>query len=187
MIPARIRISGKLPLGLDIVCRDLGITLEMTETPLPLVQTIEATWNQYPTAVNTVQQFRQIFDTYLLQQHGFSPLRTKRQQDHTFGHLLGYNRDPAWQLPALRSLLPAHPATINQQGEVEFDGLHFQDDILTFFPTTAVTLRPSEHSEATAWIYLDGEILCEAKAHELRRADGTYRPRRPRGRSRFID
>lgn len=54
--------------------------------------------------------------------------------------------------------------------------------LLTLFPNTPVTLRQSEHSEATTWIYLDGETLCEAKARELRRPDGTYRTRLPRGR-----
>jgi hypothetical protein len=116
-----------------------------------------------------------------------APLRAKRQSDREFAGLLGYNRDPAWQLPALRLLLPAHQSIINNQGEVEFDGLHFQDDLLTLFPNTPVTLRQSEYSEATAWIYLDDEILSEARARELRRPDGTYRTRLPSGRSRLTD
>jgi len=58
---------------------------------------------------------------------------------------------------------------------------------MMLFPGTPVTLRCSEQSEAIAWIYLNGEILCEAKARELRRPDGTYRARLPRGRSRFTD
>ena len=162
-------------------------------------------------AIFTKQQFRLTFDTYLCRLHDFGPLRTKRQHDRAVAGLLGYNRDSTWQLPALCSLLPAHPTIINHQGEGEFNGLHFQDDLLTLFPTIAVTLRSSEHSAATvwidldgeiarqlfvrdasiqaatAWIDLDGEILCEVKARELRRPDGTYRSRRPSGRSRLTN
>jgi hypothetical protein len=71
----------------------------------------------------TEQRFRLTLDTYLSRLHGFGPLRTKRQRDREFAGLLGYNRDPAWQLPALRALLPVHQSIINNQGEVEFDGI----------------------------------------------------------------
>jgi hypothetical protein len=165
----------------------VNVTAPESQPLHPLASTIQAAWSDHATAMFTEQQFRLTFDTYLYRLHGFGPLRTKRQYDRDFAGLLGYNRDLAWQLPALRSILPVRQSTTNNQGEVEFDGLHFHDELLTLFPNTPVTLRQSEHSEATAWIYLDGEILCEAKAHELRRPDGTYRTRLPRGRSRLTD
>lgn len=99
---------------------------------------------------------------------------------------MGYNRDPAWQLPALQ-LLPTDTGVIDAHGAVAWDGLHFADELLTLFPHTDVTLRLSQHSEATAWVYIDGAIVCEAKARELRRADATYRTRRPPGQSRLIE
>ncbi len=184
-VPERMCVIGDVPLGLDILCRTLNITLEIADAELPLVRTIESAWDDQHVSLFTEQQFRLTFDTYLYRLHGFGPLRTKRQRDREFAGLLGYNRDPAWQLPALRSLLPIHRMTINNQGEIEFDGLHFQDDLLMLFPNTSVILRQSEQSEATAWIYVDDEILCEAKARELRRADGTYRTYRPVGASRL--
>lgn len=186
-VPERLYVNGDISSSLGLICCELGIVLEVTDVQLPLASTIETAWRDHTTAMFTEQQFRLTFDTYLHRVHGFGPLRTQRQRDREFAGLLGYNRDPAWQLPALRSLLPAHQSMINSEGKIEFDGLHFEDELLTLFPNTPVTLRQSEHSEATAWIYLDGEILCEAKARELRRPDGTYRTRLPRGRSRLTD
>jgi len=89
--------------------------------------------------------------------------------------LIGYNRDPAWQMPALRVLLPAYEGVVDAHGEVECEGMHYAADLLSLFCHQPVALRLSQHSEATAWVYLDGEILCEAKARELRRKDDTYR------------
>jgi hypothetical protein len=184
-VPERLYVMGDMPPGLDLICDELGIELEVMDMQLPLISAIESSWAGQAMTTFTEQQFQLTFDTYLHRLHGFGPLRMRRQKNHEFTHLLGYNRDPAWQFPALRSILPAHQATINHQGEVEFDGLHFQDELLRLFPNTSIMLRQSEHSEATAWIDLDGEILCEAKAHELRRADGTYRAYRPVGASRL--
>ena len=82
-------------------------------------------------------------------------------------------------IPALRQLLPVHPGTIDADGAVEFDGLHYEDDLLKYWPGHRVQLRRSEQAEATAWVYLDGEVLCQAMARELRRKDGTHRPNRP--------
>jgi hypothetical protein len=184
--PKRLGVVGALPPGLDVLGRELDITVEVMDVQPPLVSQIEAVW-EYAKTTFTEQQFRLTFDTYLHRQHGFGPQRAKRDRAREFAGLIGYNRDPAWQLPVLQTLLVEHEAVIDSQGEVELAGLHFQNELLALFPNTPVTLRLSEHSEATAWIYLDGEILCEANARELRRADGTYRTRLPKGRSRLAD
>jgi hypothetical protein len=168
-----------------MTCRDLDILLERADSQPLLATTIASDWDAQTRATFTEQQFRLTFDTYLHRMHGFGPLRVMRQRNHEFAGLLGYNRDPAWQLPALRSLLPVHQATISAAGDVAFDGLHFCDDVLTLFPDMPITLRLSQQSAAAAWIYLDDEILCEAKARELRRTDGTYRSARPLGSSRL--
>jgi hypothetical protein len=186
-LPNRLHIIDGTPPGLEVICRELDIVLELGETPPPLMNAIEAAWYNRPAELFTRHQFQLTFDTYLHRLHGFGPLRTRRQKNYEFAHLLGYNRDPAWQLSALRSLLPIHHATIEATGDVVLEGLHFDDNLLMLFPGMPVTVRYSEESEATAWVYLNSEILCEAKARELRRPDGTYRTRLPSRRSRFTD
>lgn len=101
------------------------------------------------------------------------------ERDHTFRSHLGYNRDPAWQFPALRLLLPEHEAQVDEHGEITHGGLHYTEELLALFPGASVTLRSSLQNAATVWVYLDGEVLCVAHVRELRRADGTYRSRRP--------
>ncbi|MBN1995084.1 MAG: Mu transposase C-terminal domain-containing protein [Anaerolineae bacterium] len=71
-------------------------------------------------------------------------------------------------------LLPEYDATISTKGEVVFEGLHFTDPLLKYWPKHQVTLRRSLHTEGTAWIYLDGEILCEAKAKGFRKRETLY-------------
>ncbi len=121
-----------------------------------------------------------LFDNYLHKAHGYGPLRMQEQQARDWANLIGYNRDPAWQFPALRCFLPSHNGIIGPDGTVEYDGLHYADELLSYWPGHPVTLRRSESSEAMAWVYLDGEVLCQAMARELRRQDGSYRPNRPR-------
>ena len=90
----------------------------------------------------------------------------------------GFSRDPASIFPALRNLLPLHRSRICD-GSVEFNGLHYADELLDLWQGKPVCLRCSEEAESRAWIYLNNEILCEANAIELRRRNGTYRPSRP--------
>jgi len=51
-------------------------------------------------------RFATLFDTYLHNIRGYGPLRSREDNDWVSAHLVGYNRDPAWQFPALRGLLP---------------------------------------------------------------------------------
>src|SRR5258708_455384 len=76
----------------------------------------------------------------------------------------------------LRAFLPQHPSAITAEGTVPFDGLHYTHELLLYWPGSPVTLCRSPYAEATAWIYLGEEILCQAQAQELRRHDGSYRP-----------
>lgn len=115
------------------------------------------------------------FDFYLHQTFGYGPIRRQRNLTYKLSHLIGYSKDPAWQFPVLRQLLPENETVISVEGQVEYDGLHYEHPLLKYWPGQKVTLRQSEYAEATAWIYLDGDILCQAEARELRRPDGSYR------------
>jgi predicted ester cyclase len=120
-----------------------------------------------------------VFDNYLAKAHGYGPVIDAIEHDHQFAHLTGYNRDPAWQFPALRRLLPAQSDVVAEDGSVACAGLHFEDDILSPWAGQQVTVRRSLHSDAAAYVYVDDEILCLAMARELRRADGRYRTHLP--------
>jgi hypothetical protein len=103
-----------------------------------------------------------MLDTYLKKCHGYSPRTIADDADYAFRHLEGYNRDPALMLPPLRWLLPAYDATINEDAAVTVAGQRYHDDLLRYWPGVPVTVRVSRHDPHLAYIYLDGEILCQA-------------------------
>jgi hypothetical protein len=162
-------------------CATLRIQAETASTDSPLVRSLHSNWaRDLSDRPLREEQFTALFDNYLCKQHGYGPLTAQRPRDRAFAHRIGYSRDPAWQLPALRELLPLQHSVIAEDGAVEYDGLHYADALLAHWIGRPVTLRRSESAEAVAWVYLDDEILCQAVARELKRRDGSYRPNRPR-------
>ena len=119
------------------------------------------------------------FDTYLAKCLGAGPLRLQRASDLRYARLKGYAREPIWQFPALSQLLPHRAARIGADGCVAYDGLHYVDELLAYWPEQEVTLMQFPAAEAWAWVYLKEEFLCQAGARELQRRDGSYRPNRP--------
>lgn len=159
-------------------CQRVGLRIKKERTEEPLViQTLRETWEPELTGKRLpLRACEKLLDTYLYRFHGHGPLREFKQRANASVSLIGYNQDPAWQFPLLRCLLPEHVGTITTEGKVLYDGLHYAHELLSYWPGSSVTLRRSTHAEATAWIYLDQEFLCQAQAEELRRRDGTYRP-----------
>jgi hypothetical protein len=76
----------------------------------------------------------------------------------------------------LRGFLPTHTSTIAADGSVEYDGLHYENNLLKYWLNHQVVLRQSEVFQAVAWIYLNGEVLCQAVARESGWRDGSYYP-----------
>lgn len=153
------------------------------ETAGPLLKALQGDWDKNLSGrIFQQHRFSLVFDNYLQKIHRYGPVDRWQDQGREFAQLIGYNRDPAWQFPALRELLPRQAGYIAADGTVAYDGLHYEDPLLAYWPGQPVTLRISEQAEATAWIYLDEDILCQATAQELRRKDGSYRLNRP-GRS----
>ena len=109
-----------------------------------------------------------ILDSFLSRVHGYGPLREGKQRDQAFAQAKGYNQDPAALFPLLRALLPEQRAVITEDGFVIDGHVRYADELLRFWPGSPVTLRRSAHSTATAWVSLEGEILCQATG--LRRA-----------------
>ena len=158
-------------------CQRGEIRIEASVAEPSVLQTIREAWE--PGVAGQTLSLRAcaaLLDSYLYRIHGYGPLRELKERVRASTALIGYNQDPAWQFPLLRSFLPQHQSTITQEGTVLCDGLHYTHELLAYWPGSPITLCRSVYAEATAWIYLDEEILCQAQARELRRHDGTYRP-----------
>ena len=175
-LPGAIHTTVPFSLSCQAACARGRIGVEEVHAEIPLMQTISETWERGVAGrVLQASHCAALLDTYLYRIHGYGPLREGEQHAREYTSLIGFNHDPAWQFPLLRDLLPVGVGSIDSEGSVLYDGLHYTHDLLSYWPGHSVTLRRSEWSESTAWVYLDGEILCQAHARELRRRDGSYR------------
>ncbi len=180
-LPARLETAQGLSPGCQKACADIGIETEQTEISSDLLDALSGKWTRDLAGRIVAQDhFITLLDNYLEKVHEYGPLRNQELLAYKFIHRVGFNRDPAWQFPALRNFLPLRSVTVQEGGAVEYDGLHYEDSLLVYWVDQKVALRRSESAEAVAWVYLDDEILCQAMARELRRQDGSYRPNRPR-------
>jgi hypothetical protein len=57
---------------------------------------------------------------------------------------------------------------ITAEGTIVYQGNIYEDELLIYWPDTSVAIRPSEPEAAALWVYLDGEVLCQAIAQTLR-------------------
>ncbi len=178
-IPARLVVEETLPENFQLGCRTLGIPIERTTHAMPLIDELRERWASEQERRKIAQErWGLVFESLLNRVFGTSPMRAREEHERAFGQLVGYSQDPAKLFPALRAFLPTYPAVIGKDGIVAFDGLHYADDLLSYWPGSRVTVRRSEQTEAVLWVYLEGEILCQAMARELARRDGSYRAAR---------
>ncbi len=178
-VPKRLIVEEALPQEYRQGCTSMGMVVEESHGTLPCVQHVQENWiREYTVGKLRADRWAEGFDSYLQKVYGASPLRKREQLDREFGQRVGYSSDPSWLFPALRSLLPERAGYI-QDGTVSYDGLHYEDDLLSYWSGSSITLRRSAQTEACIWVYLHSEILCQAMARELRRLDGSYRPHRP--------
>lgn len=179
-VPTKLLLPTPLTSSIQPLCDELRINIEtVSELPQPLVR-IDWVQNLAGSQLN-VEKFEMAFDTYLRRFHGSGPRDRYERQRIATAHLLGFGRDPATALPALRHLLPAGTSRTGTDGTVFYDGMHFSNELLRYWPNHPVTLRQSVETDARIWVYANGEILCEALARELRRHNGTYRTNRVGG------
>ena len=163
-LPQRIMTEVALPPDCSQTCQYMGIQVETTTSTLPVLQAMRETWAPGLAGRTLLQgHCAVLLDAYLRKQHGYGPLRERERRDREYAGAVGYTRDPAWQFPLLRALLPLHRSTITSEGTVAWDTIHYTDELLAYWPGHSVTLRRSAPSGATAWVYLDGEILCRAR------------------------
>lgn len=179
VLPSSLLTTTPPPQACTLACTSLGLNIDAcVPSAVPLLADVSLAWQRLHTSEPLRRQGHIVFDTLLKHIYGSSPLRTCEHNDHRFRHMRGYQRDPAQLVPPLRALLPASPASISTDGHIFFDGLHYTDDLLALFPGACVSICQSEHTEAVIWVFLDGEILGEARARELVRRDGSYRAHR---------
>lgn len=174
-LPKRIMTTVPLSRPCVAACTRAGILVEESSAAIPLLDHIRETWERGVAGRTLLaSQCAGLLDAFLRRAHGYGPRRTSEQQAHRYASLVGYGQDPVGQFPLLREFLPTVASCIETDGAVAYDGLHYTHELLSYWPAHAVTLRRSAHTRAVAWIYLDGEILCQAHARELRRRDGSY-------------
>lgn len=168
-LPRRIITEETLSHECSTICKRMGIQVETTTRTQPLLQTLRDTWaTGLDGRVLPRSHCAAILDSFLGRIHGYGPVREGKRRDQAFAQAKGYNRDPAALFPLLRALLPERRGVITQDGLVIDGHLRYIDELLHFWSGAPVTLRCSAHSTARAWIFLEGEILCQAT--ELRRA-----------------
>ena len=168
---------------LEAFCADLGINIvfEPSSATQFTQSLINQAWVQgLETKLNSKQRVATLFGTHLYHIHGHDPYRHQQQLDREYSYSTGFQRDPCWQFPQLKQLLPTFDSQVATDGSVQSDGLRYESEWLKLFLHHDVQVQTSQTAESTAWIYLDGEFLCEAYARELRRKDGSYRPFRVR-------
>lgn len=183
--PTNIKTPASLLPMLREPCKLAGIYLQETLSYIPnnlqtLIDRI------HKDRVDTLSQdiveeskLALLFDTYLFKAHGYSPGRTKKNKTYTWRNLVGYNRDPASLLPQLRNFLPTYKTKIEKDIVTE-NGFHYEHPLLAYWNGSPATLRISYEDDSRCWVYVEDEVLCEARARELRRLDGSYKDNRKR-------
>jgi hypothetical protein len=163
-LPRRIITEETLSPECSTICKRMGIQIETTACTQSLLETLRDTWaTGLDGRVLPRSQCAAILDSFLERIHGYGPLREGKRRDEAFAQAQGYNQDPAALFPLLRALLPERKGIITDDGLVIDGYLRYTDELLRLWPRTQVTLRHSSHSPNIAWIFLEGEVLCQAK------------------------
>jgi hypothetical protein len=173
-LPRHIITEETLPPECSTICKRMGIQIEATGCTQPLLETLRSTWaTGLDGRVLQRSQCAAILDSFLARIHGYGPIREGERRDEAFAQAQGYNQDPAALFPLLRALLPERKGMITDDGLVIDGYLRYVDPLLRLWPRAQVTLRHSAHSTNIAWIFLEGEILCQAKGLRQARDGGS--------------
>lgn len=180
-LPKQLITEALLPSESLTACRRLGIPVNTEASQHPFLQTLQTIWaSELAGRTLSHDHSMRLLDRSLEKTFGNGPLHVQAQHDQVYAHLSGYSQEPEWLFPLLRVFLPERSSMITSEGMIEIDDLHYADDLLQYFVGRSVTVRRPKGADAHLWVYLEQDILCQAKAHELRRHDGTYRRSRPR-------
>ena len=163
-LPRRIITEETLSPACFSICKRMDIQVETTTRTQPLLEILRGTWaSGLEGRILPRSQCAAILDSFLERIHGYGPVREGKRHDEAFAHAQGYNQDPAALFPLLRALLPEREGIITEDRLVIDGYLRYTDELLRFWPRAQVTLLHSAYSPNMAWIFLEGEILCQAK------------------------
>ncbi len=173
-LPRRIITEETFSPECFTICKRIGIQVETTTCTQSLLEALRNTWaTGLDGRVLLRSQCAAILDGFLERIHGYGPIREGERRDEVFAQAVGYNQDPAALFPLLRALLPERKGMITDDGLVIDGYLRYTDELLRLWPRAQVTLRHSAHSTNIAWIFLEGEVLCQAKGLHLVRDGGS--------------
>ncbi len=163
-VPEKIKIADGTLLSKDFehFCNLIGITIDLNETcGHDRAGLIDTGWGKSMKGRGYVAEHLDlILDNYLYRSFGYGPRREQKDNDARFERLSGYNRDPLWQFPALRNLMPEVASEITTSGIAPYRRLKFRSKILQLFVGERVNIVQAPGWQQTAWIYnLDGEII----------------------------
>jgi hypothetical protein len=168
-LPQRLVTTFSLSMDCQKACRALGIVIECLQESPTFAQALQSNWADTLTGrVLLPQQCLLLLEAYLIRYAPPGPARLQEERAREYGHLLSYQRDATWHFPLLRAFLPRREATITMEGTLIFQGLHYADPLLAYWTSALVSLRFSPGFDALIWVYLEGEILCQAYARERR-------------------
>ncbi len=161
--PQRIMTSVPLSSNILTCCDELGMQVKKTNERPTIIADLQGSWT-HSLAGRTISpdRFELILDNYLEKRHGYGPRITREDTNFAFRHRHGYNKDPALVLPPLRHLLPTSGARVAVDGTISIDGQAYYDPLLTYYPGQDIKVRRALHDSSCAYVYLDGDILCQA-------------------------
>ena len=159
-IPKALKTEIPAPSNLLNMCTENNITVLQLECKLPLVAKLRGNWYvDLPPGALSKNQFVSLFDNYLAKIHSYGPRRVAEDKEYEYKDLVGYNRNPSWQFPGLRQLLPLQEGLIDENSYIKIQGGNYTNALLSYFKGCRVTIRQWPDLKEFVWVYLEGEIL----------------------------
>lgn len=155
-----------LPLSEQVLkfCNLVGISVQVADEGHPALSEIRDTWpKDLQGRQISSNKLALIFDNYLYRKFESSPLLDQEDRARDFSGLIGYNRDPLWQFPALRALFLPEPGTVDASAQIRLGPWRYTDPLLALWQEQSVKILVSPSNSNSIWVYdLDGDVICTA-------------------------
>lgn len=145
-------------------CNLAGISVRVADEKHPALSEIRDTWaTDLRGKQISANKLALVFDNYLYRKFESSPLLDEEDRGRDFSGLVGYNRDPLWQFPALRALFLAEIRTVGVGARIRLGSWHYTDPLLALWQGQEVKVLESPSNSDSIWVYdLDGDVICKA-------------------------
>jgi hypothetical protein len=146
--------------------KDVDIDFVEAEERSSIVSEIQGVWEKdLRNREITERKFSLILDNFLYRKFGYSPLIQQKDRKRDYVGRIGYNRDPLWQFPQLRTLLERKPVQVGGDAIVRFGVRQYRNELLAYWVNKNVEILVSPSQPNFAWIYdVGGEVICQASA-----------------------